>query len=132
MASLEYSVGGIDINNSCIVHKFVVEEKSAENKHMVEIYVGDGGGHLIVIDHYNLEEGKIIAGGDVVIDGNGDVVIEKSSGNYGAMPKKAAEEFGMLLARALGCRGYIANPDEGFINRRWYKLGFNGRPRVRH
>ena len=139
MTSLEYRLGGIDINVNLLSettqsssypnHKFVTEILG----NIVSLYVAHiDGNHLSsryrfkhkdVVDKWNLDSNNIVGGGSLYIH-KGELVLDDYSFDYYAIPKEVALIFGDMISlelEKLGIKttGVVVNPEEVF-KRFWY------------
>lgn len=131
--SLEFRIGGLKIvpyelayhgsNPYKACHKFVVE--SANNAAVIYVAVGDS--HPRISQKFNLNKDRLVGGGSCYIDKDGRLVLNDFSGNYGGIPKEAAQKFAELIVlelkkQGIKTSGINANPKETRIHLFWDAL----------
>ena len=107
-------------------HLFVVE--ALEN--LASIYVASKRYHERVVEQFGLNEKHIVGGGGCYINPQRELVLDEYSGDYGAIPKEAAQRFAELILpelQKLGVEisGIAVNPNEFDLRSFWREKGFD-------
>ena len=98
MDKLEYKIGNIEIDKEKL--EFFGKDPS-ESKHKF-LVVGQGTGliaymgpkgHVKIVKQNKIESVRVLGGGSVYLNKNGDLVLDHLSYIYGAVPDKVACEF---------------------------------------
>ncbi|HLC73069.1 MAG TPA: hypothetical protein VJH20_00360 [Candidatus Nanoarchaeia archaeon] len=126
MKNLEYKIGGVQIDST--FNNFIVE---AADEKTVSIYVGFGPGHAGAAQQFGLNPhpyggyvymksiregeceyfsedkgGRIVGGGRCSLY-DGKLILDRQSGDYGPIPREAAERFLELLLPELQNQGVL-------------------------
>jgi len=134
MDKLEYKIGNIEIDKEKL--EFFGKDPS-ESKHKF-LVVGQGTGliaymgpkgHVKIVKQNKIESVRVLGGGSVYLNKNGDLVLDHLSYIYGAVPDKVACEFAKLIQKELKKSGLkikktIVKP-KGDLNERWLLYGFD-------
>ncbi|SRR3989338_7628944 len=133
MANLEYKLGKIEID----MEKFrYFGEDPGESQHKF-LVVGNGGtiyayiapvGHVKIVKNNSLENGRVLGGGSIYVNREGDLVLNHLSYIYGAVPNNIACKFAKLIQKELkklGLKGIkvIVNPKKD-LSSRWSEYGY--------
>lgn len=142
MADLSYKIGGLDISKEGLkllghhIQRYGFFQKDggrflAPNFYVVErrenellIYIsGSGTRHAHVAGHFNLEDKNLVGGGNCYVDLEGRLILDDYSGDYGTIPKNAAQKFAELIMNEIGVKEGIkviaVNPNEEKLNDFW-------------
>jgi len=142
MTDLIYKIGGLDISKEGLklsghhIQRYGFFQKNggrflAPNFYVVErienelsIYIsGSGTRHAHVAGHFNLEDKDLVGGGNCYVDLEGRLILDDFSGDYGTIPKSAAQKFAELIMSEIGeeegIKSIAVNPIEEKLNDFW-------------
>jgi hypothetical protein len=146
VADLEYRIGALDIDSArfrlsekeekfkaeafeklgqsyryTAVHLFIIDRNNNE----ALIYVsGQCYRHSHVAGKFDIPNQRIVGGGNCYMDGKGVLILDDFSGDYLAIPKKAAQIFAELIKPkleeiGLQVMGIAVNPNELKVHPFW-------------
>lgn len=135
MVNLEYRIGELSINPSKLRfegedprnagHKFVTE--AIDN--VIFMYVAEEAKHTQVADKFNIPEKRRVGGGSCYLNARSYLVLDSYSGEYGSIPKEAAQQFAELLRIQLEksgvqVSGITVDTDRWQFETYWKQRGF--------
>jgi|SRR3989344_2599290 len=135
MPDLEYRIGGISIHKDHLIfsgsdpreasHKFVAEAIDQ----VVFLYVAAHKKHRQMANKFNIPDIRRVGGGSCYVNPQRFLVLDNYSGDYGSIPRDAAQRFAELLRIKLEflgvtVAGIMVNPDRWQLNDYWKHKGF--------